>query len=214
MKKLLIIICCSALFAVCISGCTKEKPEVELTKDNFSKLNSLNLVNVYISCPHSSIDPNSKEIFKVYSFYFPINITKGEVILLCVKEANQTSYDIKRTFERRDRQKGKYAIFIFETKKIKYSIPIFWDNESAYGFWWESPELLSIFRGWGLFEDLAKADPNWPPVRWIRTPSGERVPFTTEPNSSRFRKVPYSRGRDINEVDDESKDVNTPAVGQ
>jgi hypothetical protein len=30
------------------------------------------------------------------------------------------------------------------------------------GDWWQSADLLSIFKGWGLFDDLYKADPNWP----------------------------------------------------
>jgi hypothetical protein len=209
MKKLLILI---YLIAICMNGCAKQKPEAELTKDNFSNLNSLfgkpklDVIKVYISCPHSNWD-NSKQIYKAYSYYFPIDITKGEVILICIKEANQTSYDIKRTFERRDSKKGRHAIFIFETKNIKYSIPIFWDNESAYGYWWDSPELLSIFRGWGLFEDLAKADPNWPPTGWFKN-----IPNEMDPNDRyRSRNGVYQRGRNINEVNDESKDINTPA---
>jgi hypothetical protein len=198
MKKLLLI-SFNILLIIWIYGCSSRKPEVEVTKDNFSKFDSSEFVKAYIVCVPFKSDPNRRS-FAHYYYEFPINdLKKAEVIKMCIRDANYTDYDIERTTKKRNSKNGNSGLFVFETKKLRYTIRIFWDNESAYGYWWESPELLSIFRGWGLFEDLAKADPNWPPTKWIGTPSGERVPFTTEPNSSRFRKVPYSRGRDIND---------------
>ena len=184
--------------AILLCGCSKKKSEVELTKDNFSKFNSLYVTKVYISCVPFKADPNRRQIG--YSYEFPLDPIKGSVILMCIKDSNQTSYDIERTFKRRNSKKGNHGLFIFETKKMKYTMPIFWDDESAYGFWWESPELLSIFRGWGLFEDLAKADPNWPPPNWLKNP-----PKEMDPNFHRLRNEAHPRGRNIN------KDANVPA---
>jgi|GEM_PF-1322664 len=197
MKMMLITFYVFSIFIIC--GCSKEKPHVEVAKDNFSKFESSEFTKVFIYINGSKVYPEQKRQ-SLYFYEFPINDpVKVEVIKRCIKDANQTEYDRERFSKKRAGEGIDRGLFVFETKKLRYTMLIGWDDKSVYGTWWESPELLSIFRGWGLFEDLAKADPNWPPIKWIGTPSGERVPFTTEPNSSHFRKGPYSRGRDINE---------------
>lgn len=161
MSKLMISICSCALFFVCISGCSEKKMEAELTKDNFSEFFSSKFVKAYILCAPLSKDPNRN----YYHYEFPINDPKKiRVILQCIKDANHTEFDMKR-FLKKTNGKNRWN-FVFETKKARYNVHIGWDDKSAYGFWWESPELLSIFRGWELFKDVAKADPNWPPLKW------------------------------------------------
>jgi len=38
----------------------------------------------------------------------------------------------------------------FKTNNAAYFIRFLWDKKSAYGDWWDSPELLRYFRQWGL----------------------------------------------------------------
>ena len=151
------------LLVVLICGCA-QKPEVEVTRDNVSKLDSSDLNKVYIICSAGKSDPNKGST--LYHYELPINPVKGHVILRCIMDANHTEYDVERFKRRHTDGKIDSGLFVFETKKLRYTTRIFWDDKSAYGFWWESPELLSIFKGWGLFKDLAKADPNWPPSHY------------------------------------------------
>ena len=155
----------SILLAFGLCGCSKTNPEVELTKYNFSKFDSSKLTKVYIVSSVVKSDPNRGQA--IYHYEFPINDhSKVEVMKRCIKDANHTEYDIARFKKRRTGQIGNSGLFVFETKKLRYTMRIGWDDKSAYGFWWESPELLSIFKGWGLLDDLAKADPNWPPLHY------------------------------------------------
>ncbi len=165
-----ILISFNILLVLCMFGCSKKKPEVEVTKDNFAKFDSFKFVKVFIVC-----FPKSNQW--LYHYEFPINDSvKVEVIKRCIKDANHTEYDIGRFKKRHTGERIDSGLFVFETPKVKYTMQIGWDDKSAYGLWWESPELLSIFRGWGLFEDLAKADPNWPAPVWYKNPPPESDP--------------------------------------
>ena len=67
----------------------------------------------------------------------------------------------------------------FKTRKAVYRASIGWDAKTVYGNWtapaydsggWESAELLEKFKEWNLFEEIAAADPNLPPPKWITNP--------------------------------------------
>jgi hypothetical protein len=171
MKTLLIFF--SILLSFWICGCSSKKQQVELTRENISGLHDTSkLEKVYILC-HGG-DPNRRQM--PYFYEFPINPTKGHVILRYIEDANQSEFDRERLSKKRIGEEGTSGLFVFETKKAIYSTRIGWNDKSVFGYWWESADLLSVFKGWGLFEDIAKADPNWPPPEWMRNPPREMDP--------------------------------------
>jgi hypothetical protein len=149
-KKL--FFCLILFFILAIVGC-KPKKEIEVTKDNFSEFCKLKPIKVYIYTHIVS-----------YGYEYYINDPKKvEVIKLCIKDANQTEYDKEQFKKNKETQKNKnFEILTFETRKAIYTMRIGWNDEFVYGFWWKSADLLRIFKKWGLFEELSKADPSWP----------------------------------------------------
>jgi len=156
MKKLPIYLLLLAVTIIMISGCSDKKlKSIELTKDNFSILDSSKLRKVYILS-------TGRNVCLSYGYEFPISDPiKVEVIKMCIRDANQTESAIERASEKQT-DKMKVCGLYFETRKEVYCMRIGWDDKFVYGDWWQSADLLSIFKGWELFEDLYKADPNWP----------------------------------------------------
>jgi len=160
MKAILIIYSIFLILFTC--GCAKRKTEIQFHKEDLPKLESSDVTKVYFRIDVIKSEPNKMSL--AYDYEYPIDYIKGRVILRCIKEANYIDYDNPNRPPRREMQiaKGQHCRLFFETKKFLYSANIAWDDESVYGYWWESKDLLSIFRGWGLFDDLMKVDPNWP----------------------------------------------------
>ena len=96
---------------------------------------------------------------------------KIDIFLRCMREATPITDD-----PRLDRPMRSIA---FRTQKAIYRISIGWNNELVYGNWtsptyssggWESAELREYFKQWNLDEEIAAADPNWPPPEWMTNP--------------------------------------------
>lgn len=140
------------LFLVFIPGCSEKKlKSIELTKDNFSILNTLKLTKVYI---------NAHAVGYGYEYY--INDPKKiEVIKICIKDANQVDSAIERVSEKQVDKIKVYGLY-FETRKEVYCMRIAWDDKFVYGDWWQSTDLLRAFKKWDLAGEISKADPSWP----------------------------------------------------
>jgi hypothetical protein len=157
MKKL--FFCLILFFILTIVGC-KPKKEIELTRENFSEFCTSKIMKMYI---YTNVTNPEKGNWWLYGYEYPINDPKKvEVIKLCIKDANQTEYDRKKFNKNKRTSKQNTEILTFETKKAIYTMTIGWNDEFVYGLWWESADLLRIFKKWGLFEELSKADPSWP----------------------------------------------------
>jgi hypothetical protein len=167
-KKIFAVIA-AGLVLLLMNGCSNKKPQVELTRDNFPEFYKAKITKVYIYTYRGS-----------YYYDYPIqDPKKGEVIKLCIGNANQTEYDKERFRKNRQTSKEESAeALFFETEKVIYSMRFGWNDEFVYGFWWESKDLLRVFKKWCLFEELSKADPSWPEPSRIKHP-----PKETEPNS-------------------------------
>jgi hypothetical protein len=141
-------------------GCKKK--EIELTRDNFSEFDKAKLTQVYIDNYVSNSEKSGRLPFYGYKYYIN-DLSKIEVIKLCIRQATQFEYDIERFKKNGQASKDRNLTrLIFETKKVMYTMRIGWNDEFVYGFWWESPQLLKVFEKWQLFEELSKADPAWP----------------------------------------------------
>jgi hypothetical protein len=164
MKKLLFFL--MLLFVITMLGC-KPKKEIELTRDNFPEFCKVKLTKVYI---YTNVSNEKGEGLPFYGYEYLISDPKKvEVIKLCIRNANQIEYDKERLKKNKQTRKNKNVeILTFETRKAIYTMPIGWNDEYVYGYWWESADLLRIFKKWGLFEELSKADPSWPEPNWIK----------------------------------------------
>jgi hypothetical protein len=151
MKKYILIIYFILVFLL-IAGC-RQKKEIQLTPDNFSEFCKLKFIKVYIST-HTRRGG--------YEYYID-DPKKVEVIKLCLQRAKHMEFDLERLLKNRETQKNEnLEMLIFETRNTMYTMRIGWNDEFVYGYWWESPDLLKVFKKWQLFEELSKADPAWP----------------------------------------------------
>lgn len=158
------------LFSV---GCAAKPKEVELTPNNISTVWRLKLDKAYVL---RHVVGNGR----AYGYYYHLDASKGSAILQYIRDANVMTPDRNRIRQKAGEPLSPVWIY-FETRDAVYCAHIGWDEKCVYGYWWESPELYRVFRGWGFFEDLAKADPNWPPPLWSRV----RPQF--DPNLAMFR---------------------------
>lgn len=193
MNKLLTCLILSlVLFTI---GCSSKPKEVELTRDNFSKLNPSKVKEVCII--------SRKTTF--YWYNFPItNPEKIKIIIECIQDANQIEdYHRQVLWPHfpgyiKDPNQSEYTLrqsrrhINFKTRKAIYDTRIAWDDELVYGLWWQSPELSKNFKKWNLFEDIIKADPNWPPPDWIKNPPPESDP-NFPPNRLPWNRHPELR---------------------
>jgi hypothetical protein len=84
MNKLIFI--CVAAIALC--GCSKRKPEVELTKETFSKLNASNVTEVDVVGLDRFL-PAHEEWIRLYPHFFPVrDSNKISTIINYIKDAN------------------------------------------------------------------------------------------------------------------------------
>ena len=180
MRTLLIVFSLFIVFS--ITGCSQEPEYVKLNRENIEKLNPSKIKEVCI-VSHSY----GKTIF--YSYDFPItNPEKIKMIIECIQNANQIEDYYRQVLWPhypeyiKDPNQSEYTLrrslrhICFKTRKARYETLIAWDDESVYGLWWQSPELSKNFKKWNLFEDISKADPNWPPPDWIKNPPPESDP--------------------------------------
>jgi len=182
MKTLLTIL--SLFFVFSITGCSFKPKYVELNRENIAKLNPSKVKEV-------CINSRGKRIFYWYSF--PItNPEKIKIIIESIQDANQIEdYHRQVLWPHspgyiKDPNQSEYTLrqsrrhIDFKTRKAIYGTRIAWDDELVYGLWWQSPELSKNFKKWNLFEDIIKADPNWPPPDWIKNPPPEGARY--DPN--------------------------------
>lgn len=125
MRKILIAL---LLFLAFISGCSDKKlKNIELTKDNFSILDTLQLTKVYIYA-----------IGRGYSYeYYINNLKKVEVIKICIKYADPMESAIERVREKQTDKMKVHGLY-FETQKEVYCMRVGWDDNFVYGDWWQS----------------------------------------------------------------------------
>jgi hypothetical protein len=196
MKTLLIAFSLFVVFS--ITGCSSEPAYVELNRENIAKLNPSKVKEVCI-VSHS----HGKTI--LYSYNFPItDPEKIKIIIECIQDANQIEDYYRQVLWPhfpgyiRDPNRSEYTLrrsrkwITFKTRKAIYDTRIAWDDELVYGLWWQSPELSKNFKKWNLFEDISKADPNFPPSDWIKNPPPEGAPYdpnliNLDPNYIPFR---------------------------
>ena len=182
MKTLLITL--SLFFVFSFTGCSFKPKYVELNRENIAKLNPSKVKEVCIIS-------HGKTIF--YRYNFPItNPEKIKIIIECIQDANQIKDYYRQVLWPhfpeyiKDPNQSEYTLrqsrrlINFKTRKAIYDTRIAWDDELVYGPWWQSPELSKNFEKWNLFEDISKADPNWPPPDWIKNPPPEGAPY--DPN--------------------------------
>lgn len=165
------------LFLILVSaGCTAKPKEIELTPENISRVDAAKLTKVYV------LSHSSKRTGLPYGYYYKFDdVSKGYSFLRWIMDAKQTEFDRERLHQKLRVKNTTTVRIYFETKEAVYNTLIGWDDRCVYGYWWESPDLYRVFRGWGFFEDLAKADPNWPPPIW------NRVSAQFDPNLAMFR---------------------------
>jgi hypothetical protein len=170
---------------IATSGC-KPKKEIELTRDNFAEFCKVKLTKVYIYTHVSNPEKSGSLPFYGYEYYIN-DPKKVEVIKLCIRQANQTEYDKDRFKKNKQTRKNKnMEILTFETPKVIYTMRIGWNDEYVYGFWWESADLLNVFKKWDLFAELSKADPSWPAPDWKKNPPKEME--SNFPSVTRFHQ--------------------------
>lgn len=172
----------SITLALCLGGCSCRKPEVELAPDNISKVDSSKLTKVYILSRGGRSELNRG--VALYHYELPIKPIKGRSILRWIMDAKQTEFDRERLHQKLRDKHITPILICFETEQAVYHTHIGWDDKCVYGYWWESPDLFRVFRGWGFFEDLAQADPNWPAPIWYKNP-----PPGSDPNFHRFPRM-------------------------
>jgi len=164
------------LLILFLAGCAHKPNEVELTAENISTVDRSKLTKVYV------LSHSSKRTSLLYRYYYKFDdVSKGYSFLRWIMDANQTEFDRERLHQKLREEHATTVRIYFETKQAVYNTLIGWDDKCVYGYWWESPDLFRVFRGWGFFEDLAKADPNWPPPIW------SRVRRQFDPNFAMFR---------------------------
>jgi hypothetical protein len=166
MKKKYILLLCLFGFLL-VEGC-RQKKEIEITQENFPEFRKLKLIKFYITTISH----------RCYGYEYYINdLKKAEVIKMCIYQAKKTGYDNERfQKDRQTRKNANQEILCFETKDAVYTMRIGWNDEFVYGHWWESADLLRVFKQWDLFNELSKADPAWPEPNWIKNPPKERDP--------------------------------------
>ncbi len=187
MKTILAII--SVFFVFSITGCSSKPEYVELNRENIANLNPCKVKEICI------VSHSHKPGMLFYSYDFPIkNPEKIKIIIQTIQDANQLEDYYRNVLWPwpnpqgyiRDPNQSERALrnsrraIIFKTRKARYETQIAWDDKSVYGFWWQSSELSKSFKKWNLFEDISKADPNWPPPDWIKNPPPEGAPY--DPN--------------------------------
>lgn len=144
-------------------GCLRDPEGLGLSREILSKLDASQINEICIL----SVSERSL----IYRYNFSINDPeKINVILRYIREATQIT----------NRYSDKPMRSIeFKTRKAVYRASIGWDAKTVYGNWtapaydsggWESAELLEKFKEWNLFEEIAAADPNLPPPKWITNP--------------------------------------------
>jgi len=195
MRTLLIVFSLFIVFS--ITGCSFKPKYVELNRENIAKLNPSKVREVCIIS-------HGKTIF--YRYNFPItNPEKIKIIIECIQDANQIEDYYQQVlwphfpeYYIKDPNKSEYTLrqsrraISFKTRKAIYGTPIAWDGELVYGLWWQSPELSKNFKKWNLFEDISKADPNFPPPDWIKNPPPESDP-NFPPNRLPWNRHPELR---------------------
>ncbi len=154
-------------------GCTKDKRPLELTPNNISTVWRLKL-------DKASVLRHVVGNGRAYGYYYHLDASKGSAILQYIRDANVMTPDRNRIRQKAGEPLSPVCIY-FETRDAVYCAHIGWDERCVYGYWWASPDLFRVFRGWGFFEELAKADPNWPPPIW------NRVSAQFDPNLAMFR---------------------------
>jgi len=194
MKTLLIPLSLFVVFS--ITGCSFKPKYVELNRENIAKLNPSKVKEVCIISSGS----RGKTIF--YTYDFPItNPEKIKIIIECIQDANQIEDYYRQVLWPhspeyiKDPNQSEYTLrhsrraINFKTRKAIYDTRIAWDDELVYGPWWQSPELSKNFKKWNLFEDISKADPNFPPPEWIKNPPPESDP-NFPPNRLPWNRLP------------------------
>jgi hypothetical protein len=152
-----------SLLAIIVVGCLRDPEGLGLSREILSKLDASQINEICIL----SVSERSL----IYRYNFSINDPeKINVILRYIREATQIT----------NRYSDKPMRSIeFKTRKAVYRASIGWDAKTVYGNWtapaydsggWESAELLEKFKEWNLFEEIAAADPNLPPPKWITNP--------------------------------------------
>ena len=97
-----------------------------------------------------------KNIFKnIYSIHDPNLIKEIETYIRKESSVPMVMIDAKIPFFR----------MLFKTNEDIYFIRILWDEESFYGDWWESTDLLLQFKKWGI--ERPKGESNLPPSREV-----------------------------------------------
>jgi len=191
MKSLLIPLCLLSVLAV--TGCSSKPVYVELNKENIAELNPSKVKEICIVSPS-----HGKTI--LYSYNFPItDPEKIKIIIECIQDANHIEDYYRQVLWPlypgyiRDPNQSEYTLrqnrrnIQFKTSKAYYETLIAWDDKLVCGLWWQSPELSKNFKKWNLFEDISRADPNWPQPDWTKNPPPESDP-NFPPN-----KLPWNR---------------------
>ncbi len=183
MKNTILTIC--LLSSVCfLAGC-KSKPKyiyLDMEKENIAKLKPSKVNEICIISNHF----HDKMVSYTYDFTI-MDPKKIETIIKCIKDANQIDNYYQQVLwpslidDKWESDKNISALrqnrrlIHFKTKKVIYDAAITWNDETVYGFWWQSAELLKHFKKWNLFEDIEKADPNFPPPDWTKNPPKDQT---------------------------------------
>jgi hypothetical protein len=166
MRTILIV-----FFILFVAGCSKPKEEIELTRDNFLQRNPSKVKQAHII---SHGKPGTIPYSYDYTIEDNKKITK---IVECINTANPITdehwqnlwgYSPSLALDANQlKLRQTSRLIVFETPQKLYSTRIGWDSELVYGKWWESSELMESFRQRNLFDELLKADPNWPLPDWM-----------------------------------------------
>ncbi len=173
MKKLLIIL--YLYLSIVTTGCSHKPKYIQLNKGSIGILNPSKIKEICIIS-------QGKTIYYHYEFSIT-DPEKIKIIIECLQGAQQIKgYQQKVLWGiTPEPNKSEYALrhsrrnIIFKTRRAKYETKIAWDDDAVYGAWWQSAELLKHFKKWNLFEDIGKADPNFPPPDWTKNPPKDQV---------------------------------------
>jgi len=115
----------------------------ELTKETFQKLDVSEVVSVEVV---STAGKEPHKWRRIYRNVFPIRDSRIETIYGLIQDGGLWDYYTDR-------------YILFTTEDRIYYMGIGWTDETAYGNWWNSPELRKLFREWGDQRPKSKKAP-------------------------------------------------------